>query len=75
MSTATKKTTAEDAYLAAHAEACGLLDRIGELLGDMPAPGNDDHPIHWGHVGDANHVVELLREVVTFLTPDASNER
>ncbi len=33
----------------------------------MPAPGDDAHPIHWGHVGDINPVNALLLQVVTFL--------
>lgn len=69
MTMTTQARTAEESYVAAHAEAHRLMERIGEQLGDMHAPGDDDHPIHWGHVGDANHVVELLRAVVTFLTP------
>ncbi len=44
-----------------------LLERIRELLFDMPAPGNDDHPVHWGHVGDINHVNAMLAEAMTFL--------
>jgi hypothetical protein len=61
------KLTAEAAYENSHLVARDLLDRIADLLQDMPAPGNDDHPIHWGHVGDINHVNTLLLEVVTFL--------
>jgi len=61
------KLNAEAAYENAHLVARDLVDRIGELLMDMPAPGNDAHPIHWGHVGDINHVNTLLLEVVTFL--------
>jgi hypothetical protein len=33
----------------------------------MPAPGNDDRPIHWGHVGDLNHVNALLQQIADFL--------
>ena len=61
------KLNAEAAYENAHLVAQDLVARIGELLFDMPAPGNDAHPIHWGHVGDINHVNTLLLEVVTFL--------
>ena len=42
---------AEAAYENAHLVAQDLVARIGELLFDLPAPGNDEHPIHWGHVG------------------------
>lgn len=61
------KLNAEAAYENAHLVARDLVDRIGELLMDMPAPGVEGHPIHWGHVGDINHVNTLLLEVVTFL--------
>ena len=58
---------AEPAYENAHLVARDLLERIGELLQDMPAPGCDEFPIHWGHVGDISHVNELLSQVVGFL--------
>ena len=61
------KLTAEAAYENAHLVAQDLLERIRELLIDLPAPGNDDHPIHWGHVGDISHVNALLAETMTFL--------
>lgn len=61
------KLNAEAAYENAHLVARDLLERIGELLQDMPAPGNDNHPIHWGHVGDISHVNELLSRVVRHL--------
>jgi hypothetical protein len=41
-----KKTTAEDAYVRAHVRATELVDAISDRLQDMPAPGNDDHPVH-----------------------------
>lgn len=65
------KLNAEAAYENAHLVAQDLVARIGELLFDMPAPGNDAHPIHWGHVGDINHVNTMLLEVVTFLDRNA----
>ncbi|CAN5471169.1 hypothetical protein BH11PLA2_BH11PLA2_21180 [soil metagenome] len=61
------KLNAEAAYENAHMVAQDLVERIRELLFDMPAPGNEDHPIHWGHVGDINHVSAILLEAVTFL--------
>lgn len=61
------KRTAEDAYVTAHLLARDLVERIGDRLQDMPAPGIDGHPIHWGYVGDVNHVNALLLEVVAFL--------
>src|SRR5688500_13717759 len=44
------KLTADAAYENAHLVAQDLVERIRELLFDMPAPGNEEHPIHWGHV-------------------------
>ncbi len=58
---------AEDAYIDAHLMACNLVAQIKGLLHDLPAPGIDASPIHWGHVGDVNHVNATLLEVVTFL--------
>jgi hypothetical protein len=62
------KLTAEAAYENAHLVAQDLLERIRELLFDMPAPGNDEHPIHWGHVGDVKEVNNRLSLVVAFLS-------
>jgi len=61
------KLTADAAYENAHLFAQDLVERIRELLFDMPAPGNEEHPIHWGHVGDVNEVNRRLSEVVRFL--------
>ena len=61
------KLQAEPAYENAHLVARDLLTRIGELLSDMPAPGADGHPIHWGNVGDIGHVNGLLGQVARFL--------
>jgi len=58
---------AEAAYVEAHERARELLARIGELLSDMPAPGDDEHAIDWSHVGSMGHVNELLSQVVAFL--------
>ncbi len=59
---------AEAAYENAHLVAQDLVARIGELLFDMPAPDNDEHPIHWGHVGDVNEVNHRLSSIVAFLS-------
>ena len=61
------KLTVEAAYENAHLVAQDLVERIKELLFDMPAPGNDDHPINWGHVGNINEVNKRLSAVVAFL--------
>lgn len=62
-----QKLNAEAAYENSHLVAQDLVAKIGELLFDMPAPGVDEHPIHWGHVGDIGYVNSLLNEIVTFL--------
>ena len=59
---------ADAAYENAHLVARDLVDCLRELLDDMPAPGNDASPIDWGHVGNINHVNDLLSQVVCFLT-------
>jgi len=61
------KRTAEEAYVRAHGQATELVDAIYDRLQDMPAPGNDDHPVNWGHVGDLNHVNDLLQQISDFL--------
>jgi hypothetical protein len=45
-----------------------LVGRINELLFDMPAPGDDEHPIHWGHVGNLGEVNNRLWSVITVLS-------
>ena len=44
-----------------------LVQRIGELLFDLPAPDNDEHQINWGHVGNINEVNKRLSSVIEFL--------
>lgn len=58
---------ADAAYENGHLVAQDLVERIKELLHDLPAPDNDEHPIHWGHVGDINEVNKRLSSVVAFL--------
>jgi hypothetical protein len=57
----TATRTAEDAYAAAHAEAIALLEAIREQIEDMPAPSDQTN---WGHVGDMNRIVTLLRPIL-----------
>ena len=54
------KPTAEEAFLARIFEARELLDQLGEHIDDHL--GIDPESLHWGHVGDAGRVVELLRQ-------------
>ena len=63
-----KRLSAEAAYENAHLVAQDLVQRINELLFDMPAPGDDEHPIHWGHVGDLGEVNNRLLSVINFLS-------
>ena len=67
----TRKNTnplqAEAAYENAHLVAQDLVERIRELLFDMPAPGVEEHPINWAHVGSINEVNKQLSDVVEFL--------
>ena len=58
---------AEPAYENAHLVARDLLKRIEELLFDLPAPGNDECPINWEHVGTLSAVNNQLSDVVRFL--------
>ena len=68
MANATKQQlTADAAYEHAHMINSDLLIVIRDLMHDMPAPGSDDSPINWSHVGDVNHVNNQLSEIVAFL--------
>jgi len=58
---------AEAAYENAHLVAQDLVTRIGELLFDLPAPGNDEHLINWGHVGDLSEINSRLSVVIAFM--------
>ena len=63
-----KPNKAEAAYEKAHLEAQRQLERLQELLFDLPAPESDDDPIDWGHVGSLGHVNERLAELIAFLS-------
>lgn len=52
----------------ANSTARDLIQAISEALDDMPAPENDEQPIHWGHVGDVVEVNRRLSELLGFLT-------
>lgn len=67
MKTAKPKLNADAAYENGHLIARDLLERIGEMLQDMPAPDNEHRPINWSNVGDISHVNHLLSQVVEFL--------
>jgi hypothetical protein len=60
--TTQNKPTALDAYMAAHAEALALIERIHEAIenhDDAPAP----EQINWSHVSDISHARGMLQEV------------
>ncbi|QDV25863.1 hypothetical protein [Aureliella helgolandensis] len=57
----------EAAYENSHRVAQDLVERIRELLFDMPAPGVEEHPIYWTRVGSINEVNKRLSSVVAFL--------
>ncbi len=58
---------AEAAYENAHLIAQDMLERVRELLFDLPAPENDEHPITWADVGSLNEVNARLSNIVSFL--------
>lgn len=60
------KLTAEPAYENAHIVAQDQVERIRELLFDLPSPGCE-RLINWAHVGTVNHVNELLSQVIAHL--------
>ena len=62
------KLNAEAAYENAHLVARDLVERIGELLYDMPAPGVEEHPINWCDVGSITEVNSRLSAVIAFMT-------
>jgi hypothetical protein len=55
----TTKPTALDAYMAAHADALALIERIQETIANHDI-SPDPEDIHWGHVGD---MVETRRQL------------
>ncbi len=59
----TKTESAADAYERQHVLAHDLVQRIDELLFDLPAPGDDECPVNWGHVGDLAYITSALADV------------
>ena len=62
-----RRLQAGAAYENAHLVAQDMVERIRELLLDLPAPGVEEHPIDWTHVGSINEVNKRLSDVVAFL--------
>ncbi|MDZ4181168.1 MAG: hypothetical protein U1E29_18355 [Coriobacteriia bacterium] len=58
-----KREAAQDAFVAAIEELRALAARVAELPDSLlDTFGPDD--VNWGHVGDVQHVVSELREVL-----------
>jgi len=57
---ATKQETAEDTYARDHYQAREVVAAIAAELWNLPAPGDDSHPITWGHVGELGSIRETL---------------
>lgn len=58
--------SAEDAYVAHHAEAAALLEQLQEALFDLPAP-DGEIPINWAHVGTVAELRRQLAEALAFV--------
>jgi hypothetical protein len=67
MTTQNDNDAALDAYLGARCKTLDLLDRI-KIAAEAHQDRQPPEAIHWGHVSDLNHAIELLHEVETFLT-------
>lgn len=65
---ANRKRPVDAAYEQAHLAAQNLITRLSELLYEMPAPGNEEQPVDWGHVGSIEEVNRILSEVIAFMT-------
>ena len=48
--------------------AHGRTAATAAMTFDMPAPGDDEHPINWCHVGDINEVNNRLSHIIDFLS-------
>jgi len=59
---ATTKRTALEAYMAAHADALALLERITDAI-DNHDISPDPEQIRWGHVGDMVETRRQLQEI------------
>lgn len=63
--TTTMSRTATDAYAMAHAEAMALIERLRDMIQDMPEP--ETPGIDWTHAGSLNHVNAQLRVLLGFV--------
>ena len=68
------KLHADAAYENAHLVARDLVDRIRELLQEMPTPDGEDGVVTWTHVGDITEINSRLMAVVSFLENEVQAE-
>jgi hypothetical protein len=54
------------AYVESYAAVMRYLDKIQNLVHDLPAPESDG--LNWAHVGDMNKVKTDLQEIARFLS-------
>ena len=57
---------AAGAYIALQAKAAAQIEAISAAL-EAHQDGIDPERVNWGHVGDLNHVIELLEQVEEWL--------
>ncbi len=72
MTTKTRTKTNEEAlanFVTAIGEIVTTIDEIKIAADDHFGTHPDE--IHWGHVGDANRVLEGLKEIATIIRNDA----
>ncbi|MGB7323404.1 MAG: hypothetical protein WBD31_00935 [Rubripirellula sp.] len=59
----TKNQSLEDAYVAAHADALRLAEKVQRMIEDQPAPGGKTR-IGWDDVGTLRHCAARLEELL-----------
>lgn len=57
----TTKRTALEAYMAAHADALALIERIHEAIENHETA--DPETLHWGEVGDMVETRQMLQAI------------
>jgi hypothetical protein len=65
MTQAHKKQILDNAMSARAAEFEDLMEVIKSSFYDMPAP--ESETLNWGHVGNASHINDQLRNIANFL--------
>ena len=58
----------ETKYEHQYLETQGALEALAEAVADLPAPGDDDNPIDWGHLGTLCEARRQIEETLAFLT-------